>query len=256
MKNRIASLLLAFIASFSAQAQIPDGSTATDFTLTDIYGTTHNLYQYLDEGKVVYLKFFACHCPSCWAYHNTGTLENLYQGYGPDGSDQIQVLMLENDEFNADAFYGLGGYTQGDWTLGNSIPMIDVEGADRTIFADYNMTYYPMVYKICPDKTTTLISTSYNTSQLYQFADYCPGTLGLEDEALSASVFVDNNARQLVLEQPAAIKTLRMFSASGQEIHLGNVAERMDLSGLEGGVYFVQLETEVGVVVKKVFVSF
>ncbi|OFZ59470.1 MAG: hypothetical protein A3D92_05235 [Bacteroidetes bacterium RIFCSPHIGHO2_02_FULL_44_7] len=256
MKNRLASILLTLLVSFSTQAQIPNGSIATDFTLTDIYGTPHNLYQYLDEGKVVYLKFFACHCPSCWAYHNSGTLENLYQNYGPEGSAQIQVLMLENDEFNADAFYGLGGYTQGDWTLGNSIPMIDVEGADRTIFTDYNMTYYPMVYKVCPDKTTTLISTSYNTSQLYQFADECPGTLGLEEEAASFDVFVDNVSLELVVEQPAAIKSLRMFSASGQEIQLGNLAERLDISKLDGGVYFVQLETEAGVVVKKVFISF
>lgn len=256
MKNRFASILLVIICSFSAQAQIPNGSIATDFTMTDLNGTSHNLYQYLDEGKVVYLKFFACHCPSCWAYHNTGTLENLYQSYGPEGSDQIQVLMLEHDEFNADAFYGLGGYTQGDWTLGNSIPMIDVEGADRSIFAAYNMNYYPMVYKICPDRTTTLVSVNNSTAQLYQFAEDCPGTLGLDEEAVSASVYVDNVSHELVLEQAAAIKNLRIFSTNGQEIRVGSLAERMDLSGLEGGVYFVQLETEEAVLVKKVFVTF
>lgn len=256
MKNRFASLILALVASYSVQAQIPNGSIATDFTMTDLNGNPHHLYQYLDEGKVVYLKFFACHCPSCWAYHNTGTLENLYQAYGPEGSDQIQVLMLEHDEFNGDAFYGLGGYTQGNWTTGNSIPMIDVEGADRSIFTAYNMNYYPMIYKICPDKTTTLMSVGYSTSQLYQFADDCAGTLGLDDEAISASVYVDNVSQVLVLEQFETIKGVRIFSANGQEVQVGSLAARIDVSALEGGVYFIQLETDTAVLVKKVFVTF
>src|SRR5690606_37554838 len=98
----------------------------------------------------------------------------------PDGTDQIMVLMLEHDQNNPDAFVGQGGYTQGDWTAGNSIPMFDVEGSDRSVFDDYNLQYYPMVMKVCSDKTVELMSTSYSTSTLFQEADDCAGTLSFE----------------------------------------------------------------------------
>ena len=53
-------LLIAFVALFSfnnATAQLPDGSVAPDFTLTDLNGTTHNLYNLLDQGYTVFLDF-------------------------------------------------------------------------------------------------------------------------------------------------------------------------------------------------------
>lgn len=124
-----------------SNAQLPDGSTAPDFTLTDRDGVTHNLYTYLNEGKAVFIKFFACHCPSCWSYHNTHKLDTLYQMYGPDGTDQMMVLMLEHDVNNPEAFTGGGTYTQGDWTLNNSVPMCDVEGLDRDVFDDYKLNW-------------------------------------------------------------------------------------------------------------------
>ena len=161
MKKYFLLLSLFLGANISANAQLADGSIAPDFTLTDRDGITHHLYQYLNEGKVVFLKFFACHCPSCWSYHQTGKLEQLNQTYGPEGTDQIVVIMLEHDQNNPEAFVGDGTLTQGDWTDGNTVQMIDVEGSiDREVFNDYNLNYYPMGVKVCSDKKTELISTS------------------------------------------------------------------------------------------------
>ena len=66
-------LLLLFCLFFSlnfAKAQLANGSIAPDWTLTDINGTTHNLYNYLDNGYTVFIDFSAVWCPPCWAYHN------------------------------------------------------------------------------------------------------------------------------------------------------------------------------------------
>jgi hypothetical protein len=53
------SLILILLSNKSqAQKDIPDGSTAPDFTMTDINGNTHNLYSYLNSGKTVILDFF------------------------------------------------------------------------------------------------------------------------------------------------------------------------------------------------------
>ena len=50
-------LFAALTLGFAAQAQLPDGSVAPDFTATDIDGNEWNLYSLLDEGKTVILDF-------------------------------------------------------------------------------------------------------------------------------------------------------------------------------------------------------
>ena len=72
MKSLIS--LLALCIGLSLTAQIPNGSVAPDFTLTDYYGTSHNLYSYLNSGKTVFLEVFAANCGSCWGYHQTNRL--------------------------------------------------------------------------------------------------------------------------------------------------------------------------------------
>jgi len=255
--KHLLGLLIAACLTFSSQAQLPNGSTAPDFTLTDLNGDSHHLYQYLAEGKVVFIEFFACHCPSCWAYHNTGVLDSLNTNYGPDGTDQVVVLMLEHDDPNSlNEFYGIQGWTQGDWVTGNSVPMIDVVGADRSVFDDYQMTFYPLVYKICPDKTTERMSTSSTAAQLYQFADDCAGALAIDEEIFASSVYVDNTNKQLVLEGFEAVKSISLLNSMGQEIHIVQLDNKtIDLSSIPTGIFFVHIEHSRGVLVKKVFLK-
>lgn len=244
--------------SLSSHSQLPNGSIAPDFTLTDRDGNVHNLYDYLSQGKVVFLKFFACHCPSCWAYHNTGKLESIYQTYGPDGTDQIMVIMLEHDQNNPDAFYGLGGYTQGDWITGNSIPMIDVEGVtDRTVFDDYNLNYYPMVMKICTDKTTELMSTSYTVADLFQEADECPGNLALKETQIEGSVYLDQINKQLKIQGFNELTNISVFNLAGQKILNvdSNSNGIVDVASLKNGMYVVHLAYAEGVFSKKILIQ-
>ena len=56
-------LLVTLITLFSFQslfAQLPNGSIAPDFTLTDLDGTTHKLYEdYTDLNYTVFIDFSA-----------------------------------------------------------------------------------------------------------------------------------------------------------------------------------------------------
>ena len=257
MKQYIFILAIFFGMSIPAYSQLSNGSIAPNFTLTDRDGNTHNLYQYLDEGKVVFIKFFACHCPGCWAYHNTGKLEDLHQTYGPDGTDQIVVLMLEHDVNNPEAFSGGGTYTQGNWEEGNSVPMIDVEGADRSVFNDYNLNYYPMIMKVCSDKTVELMNTSYSVSQLYQEADDCAGTLGIEEEVETGSIYLNNSTQQIKLEGFDNVGNVTIYNLAGQSV-LNTVPDSnssVDASVLSSGLYVVNVVHATGTYTTKVFVK-
>lgn len=47
------SLLIGIVFTFSANAQLPSGSLAPDFTVTDINANSHHLYDYLNQGYTV-----------------------------------------------------------------------------------------------------------------------------------------------------------------------------------------------------------
>jgi len=257
MKKHLLLIALVFGISLSSFAQLADGSIAPDFTLTDRDGVEHRLYDYLNEGKVVFIKFFACHCPSCWAYHNTNKLEDLYQTYGPDGTDQIMVIMLEHDQNNAEAFEGGGTYTQGDWTAGNSIPMIDVEGTeDRTVFDDYNLTYYPMVMKVCTDKTTELMSTGDSVQELFDAADACEGNLSVDDPIATGELYLDNVNQQVVMNGFTAVTNISIYTLAGQQaINLSEDSNGLvDVSELNPGMYIFHVENANVVFMKKIMI--
>lgn len=169
-------LLIALLAGLTSNAQLANGTQAPDFTLTDIEGNSHTLSDYLNSGKTVILEFFACHCPTCWAYHNTNRLKNVISSYGPNGSvsQDIVVLAIEYDANNgANEFNGVSGATQGDWVTGTNFPLINPEGTDRAVLTNYNVNYYPMIYKICPNGETELLSTATTETEIKATSDNC-----------------------------------------------------------------------------------
>ena len=61
----LALLLLITLVSFAQTNNYNVGDVVDDFTVTDVYGVQHNLYEYADDGKYIYLDFFFDTCGVC-----------------------------------------------------------------------------------------------------------------------------------------------------------------------------------------------
>ena len=152
-KTLLTLLVLAGIGSANtATAQIADGSVAPDFTVTDINGTTHNLYDYLDQGKTVVIDLFATWCSPCWSYALGGAMDDAYAAYGPAGTDEMVFLSIESDGSTTAAdLAGTGSNTTGDWITQVPNALID----DNSVAGLYSLAYYPTIFMICPNRIVT-----------------------------------------------------------------------------------------------------
>lgn len=155
MKKTLLSLFL-LTSLFAAKAQI-SGVPAPDFTVTDINGVTHTLSEYLAEGKTVIMDVSATWCGPCWNFHNTKALDDLYNSYGPNGSNEVVVIFIEGDtQTTLDDLNGTGGNTQGDWVTGVDYPIVEDDGTINNL---YDVNSVPTLFRICPDGIVTNINT-------------------------------------------------------------------------------------------------
>ena len=155
MKKVLLFVVSALFAS-TTFAQLPDGSNAPDFTSTDLNGNTVELYaDFLDQGIPVIMDVSATWCGPCWSFHEGHAMKDVYMTYGTAGSNEIGVLFVEGDGSTGTADLNGNGNTQGDWVTGTPYPILD----DAAIANTYQISYYPTVYGICPDRTVYEIGT-------------------------------------------------------------------------------------------------
>jgi len=246
--------------SVSVYGQLADGSVAPDFTLTDYYGTEHNLYNYLDEGKTVFVEIFAAHCPACWNYHQTDKLKNIYNSYGPNGTDDLMVLALEYDQGNGhDDFKGIGDpwTTAGNWLDGTPYPIFDVENPDRGVFDDYNVTGYPVIYKVCPDRITERVFPWWNEETLYEKVQQCQKSLSVREIETLGGVYFDNASGNLVVQNFNDVQSIRVLNVRGQVLQSIQTvsAARVPVMALSSGIYLFEIRSKDKILTRKFFVQ-
>ena len=253
-------VLLAVAIGFSSLAQLPDGSIAPDFTLKDLNGNSHTLYSYLDANKTVYVEIFAAHCSSCWNYHQSGKLKTLYNSYGPNGTDEIMVLALEYDQWNdSNAFIGIGDpwVTQGNWLAGTPYPIFNVEAPNRSVFTDYNVTGYPVIYKICSDKTTERIFTSASVAQMYSKAQACQSVSSIEEDELSWSIYFNQQSQRVFIEGSESIQSVSIMNVRCQVVKTStsNTQSGILVDDLSSGVYLFEIRSVSGSSFQRLYIN-
>lgn len=189
MKKRLllGMMLMGAIAA-NAQVQIANGANAPELTGQQIlsveyptgqpavinYGNTISLQAYLDAGKTVIVDGSATWCAPCWSFHNSKTLENFYNAYGPEGSDELRVIFVEADpgtevselggvDAPVIAPYQERGAPQGNWLTGVPYPVIDTNVLNKSVATGgYGLNAFPTVYVIVPSGVVGQPGKVYN----------------------------------------------------------------------------------------------
>lgn len=153
VSKKILTLLFACITLLAnAQTGMLNGTGyAPDITVTDINGNSHNLYSYLNSGKVVVLELFSTTCGTCVMYAS-GT-ENAYQTYGPSGLDVAEFIGLEVNSSTTDT--DVANYVS---TYNVGFPMCN--NISPTAI-NYQLYYTPSYYVIFPDSTYETFCPAY-----------------------------------------------------------------------------------------------
>ena len=117
--------------------------TAVNFSVVDIEGKQHKLYDYLNEGKFVLVEFFYTNCNPC-----IGGVPAINQAFEAYGCNQGEIFFLSIDYGNSDM--EVEQYKE---TYGTKTPAVSgQEGGGNQVLFDYGIVAFPTVILIAPDR--------------------------------------------------------------------------------------------------------
>lgn len=141
--RHLVSLFMLVFGSFqliSAQTYL---QTAINFTVEDLDGQTHELFDYLDAGKYVVLDFFYSTCNPCVG--SVPFLNHAFEKFGCNNEDVV-FLGINYGETDLDVF----NYVQ---NTGYLLPAASGwQGGSNNVIYDYGIFAFPTVILIAPDK--------------------------------------------------------------------------------------------------------
>jgi len=237
-------LLIGLCSSLYAQI----GDPAPDFTVKDTKGKTHKLYDYLTNGKKVFLDFFFTTCGPCQYYSPQVNL--AYTKYGcNEGEVFFLAIDLNNNDAQVDAY---------DVTYNIEFPAVSgLQGGGNEVIKEYNVDSYPRFYVI--DSTKKIVDII--DPPTLQVIDFHFGMLGIPVTECNVATH-ENSLENSIVVYPNPVFDLlniRFLDPTDNEAEwvytLRDVMGREYLSGklkensihgseLSNGVYFLELNSK------------
>lgn len=245
------TLVFAFIAmANTGKAQV--GTTAPDFTVTDVHGDIHHLYDYLDSGKYVLLDFFYTTCIPCQYYSPQVNL--AYEKYGCNTGEVIFISIDYNDT-DAEVI----AYEQ---QYQIEFPSVSgVDGGGNGLIGPYGIIGFPTFFLIAPSKTIvqqieppTLQVFDFRFGQENIAPQSCTAT-GVKDlgSVIELKTYPNPTRGNTTIELPGYLTGSLVFvsitDATGKVVKSEAIQTRnnsldFDFSGFAPGIYYLELHTE------------
>jgi thiol-disulfide isomerase/thioredoxin len=238
-----------------AQAQAdnyPNGSTVADFTVTDIDGISHTLYNYTAQGKYVVLDFFFTTCPPCQA--TAPYFNQLNETYGCNAHDLICLTINDGQDNTA----AVAAYEAAHGGMYAHCPAVSNEGGGAAVTSTFGVNAFPTYCLIGPDNVM-IAHDMWPIGSMADFVAYFPGgnaiqpaacATGIPEHAITGAVSVHpspSNGRMTVDASGMGFGnvTMEVFDVLGQHVRsipLGGMANGLlqtdvDLSELGDGQY-------------------
>jgi thiol-disulfide isomerase/thioredoxin len=240
-----------------------NGDIVNDFTVTDVNGTTHNLYSYTTAGKYVYLDFFYSACGGCRDF--IPIFNELYDKYGCNEGDIICLAI--NSGYDKD-----DGVVNFENTYGGSFnhaPAVSLDGGCEVVITDFDPMYYPAVCLIAPDNSMVNSNISpYNSVADLENAfpsgfNPTPQNCSLNINSIQNSYVFSVSPNPVINKEltidiySASNGTLIIYNILGKEllfIKLTHSTQKIQVD-LVSGIYLVKVKTKNGKTVKKLIVK-
>lgn len=230
-------------------------SIAPDFKVVDVHGTTHFLYDYLDAGKFVLIDFFTTGCVSCQFY--APLVNQSFRDFGCNEGEAIFMAInygAHDDEV-----------LQFDSTYGIEFPSVSgIEGQGNMVNELYDITYYPRILVISPEKrivineimpaTTEIINDTLQSLGL-EFAECVSFEVPeLNQNEKTANLSVSPNPADDIVQieynlKEAACFSIEIYNTLGKRILQTNEQmlkeglhqQTINLATINNGMYFMQV---------------
>jgi thiol-disulfide isomerase/thioredoxin len=244
--------------SFGQLNNYSAGDVVPDFTITDLDGTEHSLYEYTAAGKYVLIDFYTYWCGPCMA--TAPTVVEFYHAYGCNEGDVI-VLGIEGDGSNAQAHeFEVSAGVDDD----NPYPCASgTEGGGGSVHTVYGVAAFPTIVAVSPSNEL-LDNDIWPIASIQTLVDAFPTSsiaemscmVSVAESTVSDQVvrmfpnpandlvsFAFNTANQT---EPVAIDVFDamgklVYSAQNVQTLMEGNLYRMDVASLAAGVYSVRM---------------
>ena len=259
----LALMLLFTITSFGQANNYNVGDVVDDFTVTDIHGVEHNLYEYADAGKYIYLDFFFDTCGPCQTWQPT--YSEFYDKYGCNEGDLIMLSI--NNGTDSDEEVALYEETYGGPF--NHAPAVSADGGGGPVTSNFGVGAFPTFCMVGPDRTL-LKKDIWPLTDVSTFEATFPE--GVEPEVMECTVLgvtevtnasfsifptVSNGQNITIVMNNQEATSVRIYDITGRVVYTNDAnSNTIEFSmNVSSGTYFVKVNTESNSATKKIIIK-
>ncbi len=266
--KKITFLLIFTAFSLCMNAQVQNynlGDIVDDFTVTDVEGEVHNLYDITSQGKYVYIDFFFDTCVPCQT--TTPIFNEFFDKYGCNEGEVFCISINNGTDNNAEVIAfenAFGGPFE-------HAPAVSNEGGAGAVDANFGINAYPTYCLINPSNEIIELDI-WPLSGIETFEATFPvgfnpppmscTILGIDNNTLDLSFQLfpnpnDGSSINLRLNNSTTKAELKIYNVLGKVVY-SNSFESSSIqfnANLSSGTYIVTVTTETGSANKSLIVK-